>query len=223
MKFFKKFIAVVLAIIFIVWGLPMLKCEYLTARHGHEFLSIEDARLATDFKVLTYKDNFARIYYINFDGTSGYIHNYVKQDGKWIYNEWEDGGWSVYGTADDSVWPYFWHMSNYEKFRRFELNEDKSFFSSFYVKDDKVYIECDVVIDSLIDFDIEMCGSFKRDEGKLLKHPVIYAYDKETGSDKFHLVQGSNSFRVVFIGDYGGTPQKADRLLPYIYIYPYSN
>ena len=111
---------------------------------------------------------------------------------------------------------------NHEKYERFELNEEKSSFSNFYVKDDKAYIECEVVIDSSIDFDIIMQGLFKPDEGKLLKDASIYAYDKETGSDHFHLSRGTNKFTVVFIGDYGGTYQKDYKGLPAIEIYPYT-
>ena len=99
---------------------------------------------------------------------------------------------------------------------------DESYFSDFYVKDDKVYIECEMSINSPRNCDIQLQGSFMRDEGKLLKNATVFAYDKETGSDRFKLVRGTNRFRVVFIGDYGGTPQKFDRLLPDITIRPYT-
>ncbi len=93
---------------------------------------------------------------------------------------------------------------------------DESFFSDFYIKDDKVYLECEVSINSPRDCDIQIQGSFARDEGKLLKDATVFAYDVENRSNSFHIVRGTNRFRVVFIGDYGGTPQKSDRLLPEI-------
>ena len=97
----------------------------------------------------------------------------------------------------------------------FIINEE-SFFSDFYIKGDKVYIECEMSIKSPRDCDIQLQGTFVRDEGKLLKNATIFAYDLESGSNIFHMMRGTNSFRVVFIGDYGGIPQKFDRLLPEI-------
>lgn len=99
--------------------------------------------------------------------------------------------------------------------KMFIINEE-SFFSDFYVKDDKVYLECEMSINSPRDCDIQLQGTFVRDEGKLLKNATVFAYDIENGSNSFHIVCGTNRFRVVFIGDYGGTPQKFDRLLPEI-------
>ena len=56
----------------------------------------------------------------------------------------------------------------------------------------------------------------KKDEGKLLKNSSVFAYDPESESDTFHLARGRNRFEVVFIGEYGGTYRKHDRLLPEI-------
>ena len=99
--------------------------------------------------------------------------------------------------------------------KMFIINEE-SYFSDFYVKGDKAYIECEMSIKSPRDCDIRIQGTFMRDEGKLLKTATVFAYDTETGADSFHMVRGTNRFRVVFIGDYGGIPQKFDRLLPEI-------
>ena len=99
--------------------------------------------------------------------------------------------------------------------KMFIINEE-SYFSDFYVKGDKVYIECDMSINSPRDCDIQLQGTFVRDEGKLLKNATVFAYDIESGSSSFPMVRGTNRFRVVFIGDYGGIPQKFDRLLPEI-------
>lgn len=99
--------------------------------------------------------------------------------------------------------------------KMFIINEE-SYFSDFYVKGDKVYIECEMSINSPRDCDIQLQGTFVRDEGKLLKNATVFAYDIESGSNSFHMVRGTNRFRVVFIGDYGGIPQKFDRLLPEI-------
>ena len=99
--------------------------------------------------------------------------------------------------------------------KMFIINEE-SFFSDFYVKGDKVYLECEMSIDSPRDCDIQLQGTFVRDEGKLLKNATVFAYDTENGNNSFHMMRGTNRFKVVFIGDYGGIPQKFDRLLPEI-------
>ena len=97
----------------------------------------------------------------------------------------------------------------------FIINEE-SYFSDFYLQGDKAYIECEMSIKSPRDCDIQLQGTFAKDEGKLLKNAIVFAYDIENESDSFHVLRGDNRFRVVFIGDYGGTLQKFDRLLPEI-------
>lgn len=99
--------------------------------------------------------------------------------------------------------------------KMFIINEE-SYFSDFYIKDDKVYLECEMSISSPRDCDIQLQGTFVRDEGKLLKNATVFAYDIKNGSNSFHMVSGDNHFTAVFIGDYGGIPQKFDRLLPEI-------
>ena len=99
--------------------------------------------------------------------------------------------------------------------KAFIINKE-SYFSDFYVKGDKAYIECEMSIKSPRDCSIQIQGTFMRDEGKLLKNATIFAYDIESGSNIFNMVRGTNRFRVVFIGDYGGIPQKFDKLLPEI-------
>ena len=186
MKFFIKFISAILVIIFVFWGIPMIKCEYLTARHGSEFdlvaIPEEDTMLSKPdwFRILSYNDEYAEIYYISEGFRLGSILSFNKVHSEWKYDGCANTRWTLLGgSADEIVWPYFWHMWNHEKYKRFELNKEESFFSNFYVKGDKAYIECEVVIDSVIDFDIKMQGFSKLDEGKLLKHPAIYGYDKE--------------------------------------------
>ena len=106
----------------------------------------------------------------------------------------------------------------YLQWSKMFIIDENSYHSHFYVKDDKAYIGCVMVIKSPRDCDIRLLGTFPRDEGKLLKYSSIFGYDTEGGSDTFHLVRGRNRFEVVFIGDYAGTYQKQDRLLPEIEI-----
>ena len=74
--------------------------------HGDEFLSFKEVNTASKFKILTYSSDFARIYCVNYNKSNGSVYNFVKKDGVWIYNQWEDIGWSKYGTADGFIWPY---------------------------------------------------------------------------------------------------------------------
>ena len=108
-------------------------------------------------------------------------------------------------------------LAFYQYNNMFIIDED-SYHSHFYVKDDKAYIGCVMIIKSPRNCDIRLLGTFPKDEGKLLKYSSIFGYDPESGSDTFHLERGRNRFEVVFIGDYAGTYQKQDRLLPEIEI-----
>ncbi len=99
-------IVCILSIIVIIWICSIFKCEIITKIHGDEFLSFEEISTASEFKILTYESDFARIYCVNFDKSNGSVHNFIKKDGKWEYNEWEDGGWSKSGSADGFIWPY---------------------------------------------------------------------------------------------------------------------
>lgn len=228
MKFFIKFMAVILVIIFIVWGIPMIKCEYLTARHGSEFdfeAVLEENTMISEpewFKVISYNNEFAKIYYIDKNFSLGTLLTFKDVQGTWVYDSWDTVWTARGGNADNDVWPYFWHNTKYARVYRTEINESESFFSDFYVKEDKVYIECDLTIESKMDYDVSIEGLFPLDYGRLLKERSIYACDKETGSDRFSLKCGTNKFTVVFIGEYGGAPQKANRLLPWITIFPYT-
>ncbi len=229
MKFFLKFIAVILVIIFIVWGIPMIKCEYLTAKHGHEFDFNEPSEenclipKTQSFKVMSYSEEMAEVYCIGENYSVGNVLIFKKEDGKWVYDRWGECVWTAMGgNADNDIWPYFWHNTKYARVYRTEINHDESFFMNFWVEDEKAYIECYLTIESKMDYDVSIEGHFPLDEGKLLKDRSIYAYDKETGNDKFKLVRGTNKFTVVFIGEYGGIFQKADRLLPGITIRPYT-
>lgn len=117
------FVLIIFLIVFVSWGFPMLKYEYLTARYGHEFdLSQvpEKNSLLFEvewFKILSYNDKIAEIYYIEENFLSGNILTFKKVSGEWKYDSW-DTLWSARGgNADNTVWPYFWHNLKYTVFR----------------------------------------------------------------------------------------------------------
>jgi len=98
---------IILIILLVVcWSVSIIYCEIITAVHGKEFLKFDEVKKASRFKILTYKENYARIYCVNFDRSAGTIHSFIKRDGEWEYNAWEEGGWSKSGSADGFVWPY---------------------------------------------------------------------------------------------------------------------
>lgn len=120
MKKFLIILSVIALIVFVFWGFPILKCEYLTMRHGHEFdfgqVLKEDTMLGEMewFKILSYNDEAAEIYYIDEGFATGNILTFKKVSGKWKYEKWAKLAWTTLGgTADEFVWPYLWHRFMY--------------------------------------------------------------------------------------------------------------
>ena len=147
MKFFIKFISVILVIIFIVWGIPIIKCEYLTVRYGGEFDLNEPCEenslipKTQSFKVMSYGKEKAKLYCIGENYSMGNILVYKKTGNKWEYDSWDTLWTAMGGNADNDVWPYFWHNTKYARKYRAKVNESESFFMNFKVEKDKVYIE----------------------------------------------------------------------------------
>ena len=111
----KKRIAVILIIVLIspilYWGLSLAKCEILTAKYGYNFSDgynnlVDDIAF---FKVIEYSDKNSTVYYVNNHKTSGISVNFTFQDGEWVYDSW-NAVWSKGGTADDIMFPYWWHF-----------------------------------------------------------------------------------------------------------------
>ncbi len=120
MKKIFKVICILGLIVFAFWGSSMLKCEYLTSRHGHEFnfsvVTKENTMISEPewVKILSYNPNNAKVYYIEKNFSVGHIFAFKKEQGQWKYDGWEKTVWSsLGGSADDDVWPYFWHSFKY--------------------------------------------------------------------------------------------------------------
>mgnify|MGYP000910990521 CR=1 FL=1 len=99
----------------VIWLFSLGKCELLTLLHGSEFSNqamYENTMLPQIgyVKVLSYTKNYARIYIVSENRTFGTIIGFARENGKWKYNKWEKPTWSVGGTADDIIWPYWWHF-----------------------------------------------------------------------------------------------------------------
>ena len=102
-----------------------------------------------------------------------------------------------------------------------KLDEADSFFSDFKVEDDKVYIYCTLFIENQSDIEknVALKASLDNDaKNGLLKEAVIDGYSVDGSTKTFKLQKGENQIDVVFIGDYAGTEERIDRLLPDIEI-----
>ena len=120
MKKILKVMCVLGLILFVFWGWNVLKCEYLTLRYAHEFdftVAAEENTMISKperVKILSCNSDSARVYYVEKDFAAGHILAFKKEQGKWKYDRWEKTAWSsLGGSADDDVWPYFWHSFIY--------------------------------------------------------------------------------------------------------------
>ena len=104
-----KCLLITLVFVTLIWVLEISKCEFLTMIHGNEFMEFDEISMSSEYKILQYSNNQARIYCINKDHSNGTIHRFINNNGIWKYDNWENGGWSKTGTASGIVWPYWWH------------------------------------------------------------------------------------------------------------------
>lgn len=105
------------------------------------------------------------------------------------------------------------------------VDEDCSWFCDFSVSENYVQFKCHLCLVNQTDEmqTVYLLGNFKEDvKGGLVFEENILASSQDDPSDsKFLLLPGANTFDVVFVGTYGGTHQKANRLLPSISIIKY--
>ena len=100
--------------------------------------------------------------------------------------------------------------------------KDASYFSDYYVEDEKVYIKCEVTIRnfSSVNESFQLNAILKDDvELGLLKSENLKGYSQELSNDKFTVEKKTTkTFSVVFVGDFAGINRKQDRNLPEIVI-----
>ena len=100
---------------------------------------------------------------------------------------------------------------------------DVSWFSDFSVQGDKVYITCVVAVECSEATELQIYGDFREDEGKLLKNSLLLGHlgdDADDLQSTAALPRGKTELHVTFIGDFAGTDQKQNRLLPQLYLVP---
>jgi hypothetical protein len=98
----------------IIWGISITRIEILTLIHGYEFSDSykENTMLREQkyCKVLQYSKNYACVFYIAEDRSTGDILEFEKKNGEWHFTgNWETV-WSTGGSADNIIWPYWWHF-----------------------------------------------------------------------------------------------------------------
>lgn len=101
----------VIICIFILWFFPYMKYELLTWKNGAEFSGLQKTtNMIGDvdyLKVLDYSVDSARVYYV---GESGNILTFIQNNERWELVSWKTI-WSKSGSADNFIWPYFYHSS----------------------------------------------------------------------------------------------------------------
>ena len=103
-------LAIIIAVIILIWICSVAKCEILTIRHIDEF-SFEEIEIISEIsfkRILSYTPWRAKIYCVSDDHRLGSVIEFVKQDGNWVYDSWDTYWTKLGGNADRSLWPYFW-------------------------------------------------------------------------------------------------------------------
>ncbi len=110
----KKFIKLIIIILLIYVIFSYAKVEYLTYYYGCEFDNKEyyaghfqDISL---IKVFEYKDDYAKVYYESKNEGYGQLAIFRKNsDGDFTLERMGVKAWSRHGSADDFIWPYYFH------------------------------------------------------------------------------------------------------------------
>lgn len=102
----------IILVFLVVWGASLIKCEILTDKYYDEleYAHIENTMIGkiNSFKVLECDGETAEVYYVCDNNTVGNVLKYQKENGKWKEIRW-DCIWSKQGSADEMIWPYWWH------------------------------------------------------------------------------------------------------------------
>ena len=98
------------------------------------------------------------------------------------------------------------------------VDEENSYFSDYVIEDDKVYIKCHVILTNTYDAEktVNLSAKLPQDAASgLLKDEKIKALNEDGSQVTFVLPPNSSeSFDVVFVGDFAGYERKYDKHLP---------
>ena len=108
-------IAMILAVLLLIWGASLIKCEILTAKYYDDFKTahLQNTMLREEleyFKVLRCDGDTAEVYYVGKGMTRGDVLTFEKQAGVWVETYWETIWSGTGGSASDVIYPYWWHF-----------------------------------------------------------------------------------------------------------------
>ena len=110
----KKIVIIIVCLPILFWIGSLIKCEVLTTLHHGEFQSIYKDKTNLEeidyLKVLHYHDDYAEVYYVSLNKSSGEVITYHKVDDEWAQKEWRTIWSGRGGSASGVIWPYWWHF-----------------------------------------------------------------------------------------------------------------
>ena len=111
-RMFWLIVAAVIAILLLIWGISLIKCEILTAKYYDDFSDAYKQNTMLGemeyFKVLRCDGKTAEVYYVEKNMSTGTVLTFEKQNGAWVETYW-DCIWSDSGSASNVIYPYWWH------------------------------------------------------------------------------------------------------------------
>ena len=126
-KIIKWVILTPIILFFVIWIGSLAKNRILTELHRDEIekLYIANRERLPDydwFRVLLYSENEIKIYFVeevNSKRGSGKLGGIVTfsygSDGAWHHNWCDNYLWSTSGSADNYIWPYWYHGLRFHK------------------------------------------------------------------------------------------------------------
>ena len=109
----KLFIVLLLLIsmVLLVWAYSVIKCEILTTFHINE-IPLENNGVISDVtfrKIIRYSEDSAYVYCVSSNECLGTTLKFENKKNKWLLASYETNWSKLGGSADNIVWPYFWH------------------------------------------------------------------------------------------------------------------
>ena len=107
----KIFGIVVFAVLFWIFSLALNEVETFVFKGQFSGIAeFEEFNSKSNFvKIINYTPKEATIYFVYRDKTMGNTVSFNRVGKKWKYDYW-DTVWSTSGSADKTIWPYWWHF-----------------------------------------------------------------------------------------------------------------
>lgn len=106
----KKIVIAIIIIIFTLIILPYAYVEITTALYGKQFAEeYKQTSMISSveyYKVFSYNNQRAKVYYVERDPTITYFVYFEKDGSKWKMTSW-DTVWSDFGSASNVTFPFY--------------------------------------------------------------------------------------------------------------------